>query len=104
MIDILNLGLNNNGLESAMKLIFKNNEISIFSSLTKTNNGTVIDGSFYVSNNTNKGLQNIKINFLVPKYINLKVLSNSGTSLDSNQSLGIKKVKFFFNLIIYFRK
>ena len=78
--------------EQRLKQVFKNNDISINSSLNKTENSTVINGFFYVSNNTDKPLNNVKLTFSVPKYITLKVLSTVGTNLDPMQSMGIKKV------------
>lgn len=80
-----------------MKQVYQNNEITIFSSIDKS--GENMSGSFYVSNNTSNNLINVKINFMVPKYLTLKVLNTTGSNLDPNQNYGIKKVKFFYNFL-----
>jgi hypothetical protein len=79
--------------EPIMKEVFRNNEISIYYTVIKVDEKS-LNGSFYVSNNCESHLSNVKLNFLVLKHVNLKVLSTSGTSLEPKQSLGIKKVKF----------
>lgn len=82
------------GLQSSndpnMKQVFQNNEITLYSSINK--NSENMSGSFFVSNNVQNYLNNVKINFMVPKYLSLKVLNTSGSSLEPNQNLGIKKV------------
>ena len=72
-----------------LKEVFKNNDISIYSSLNQNNN--VYDGSFYVSNNTSSQINDVVVNFLVKKYISCQVHSTSGKDLAPNASLGIKK-------------
>ena len=69
--------------------VFKNEDISIFSSLNHDNN--VYNGSFYVSNNTNTQINDVTFNFLVKKYIHCQVHSTTGKDLAPNASLGIKK-------------
>ena len=69
--------------------VFKNEDISIFSSLNQNNN--IYSGSFYVSNNTNTQINDVIFNFSVKKYIHCQVLSTSGKDLAPNAALGIKK-------------
>jgi len=69
--------------------VFKNEDISIFSSLNHDNN--VYNGSFYVSNNTNTQINDVTFNFLVKKYIHCQVHSTTGKDLAPNASLGIQK-------------
>ena len=69
--------------------VFKNEDISIFSSLNHDNN--VYNGSFYVSNNANTQINDVTFNFLVKKYIHCQVHSTTGKDLAPNASLGIKK-------------
>ena len=78
-----------NNTPQNLKEVFKNNDITIFSSLNQNNN--VYDGSFYVSNNTNSQINDIAVNFLVKKYISCQVHATSGKDLAPNASLGIKK-------------
>ena len=72
-----------------LKEVFKNNDITIFSSLNQNNN--VYNGSFYISNNTGSQINDVVVNFLVKKYISCQVHSTSGKDLPPNASLGIKK-------------
>ena len=72
-----------------LKEVFRNNDISIYSSLTQNNN--VYNGAFYVSNNTSSQISDVVVNFLVKKYINCQIHSTSGKDLAPNASLGIKK-------------
>ena len=53
--------------------------------------GDAYNGAFYASNNTQKQLTNVKINFLVKKHVTFKVISTSDNVLEPNASLGIKK-------------
>ncbi len=69
--------------------VFKNGDITIFSSLNHNNN--VYEGSFYISNNTGSQINDVVVNFGVKKYISCQVHSTSGNSLPPNASLGIKK-------------
>ena len=72
-----------------LKEVFRNNDISIYSSLSQNNN--VYTGSFYISNNTSSQISDVVVNFLVKKYINCQIHSTSGKDLAPNASLGIKK-------------
>jgi hypothetical protein len=72
-----------------LKEVFRNNDISIYSSLSQNNN--VYTGAFYVSNNTSSQISDVVVNFLVKKYINCQIHSTSGKDLAPNASLGIKK-------------
>ena len=72
-----------------LKEVFRNNDISIYSSLIQNNN--IYNGAFYVSNNTSSQISDVVVNFLVKKYINCQIHSTSGKDLAPNASLGIKK-------------
>ena len=76
--------------ENTMKECFKNEDVSIYYSVTKKE-GNNIDGSIFVSNNTKEQITELKIVFLVPKFVKLTVLDTSGNTLEPSQSLGIKK-------------
>ena len=80
----------------AMKQIFKNEEITVYVSLNFSPDKVQVNGAFYVSNNINKFLNNLKLNLSVKKHIICKVLSTSATSLEPLKSLGVKKVKQIF--------
>lgn len=82
---------NTNG-SSIMKQVFKNNEIALYCSSSKSNDKTSSNITFYVSNNINKILQNIKLQFSVPKYMERTINSPSGNTLNSMASLGIQQV------------
>jgi hypothetical protein len=56
-----------------------------------------ISGVFYASNNSNQPLSNVKMSFMVPRHISLKVISTSGSSLQPKESLGIRKEFVFTN-------
>jgi hypothetical protein len=87
-------------VDSSMKQIFRNNEITVYASLTKSFDKTNVSGAFYISNNVDRLLNNVKMNLSVKKHVNCKVLSTSGAALEPNKSLGIKKVKYIF--LFYF--
>ncbi len=70
---------------------FKNDEISFCFTLFKSSDGS-INSTFYMSNLEPKQLTNVKINFSVQKFVNLKVLSTIGNALNSTETRGIKKV------------
>ena len=72
-----------------LKEVFKNNDITIFSSLNQNNNE--YSGSFYITNNTSSQINDVVVNFLVKKYISCQVHSTSGKDLPPNSSLGIRK-------------
>jgi hypothetical protein len=74
-----------------MKQLFKNNEITILVSTNRIFDGSSIT-NFYISNNIPKQLTNVKINFLVSKHLVFKVISTNSNTLESLQTLGIKKV------------
>jgi hypothetical protein len=78
--------------DPAMTQIFKNNEVIVFSALIKSSDKTNVNGAFYISNNTEKTLNNVKMNLSVKKNVNCKVLSTSGSVLEANKSSLIKKV------------
>lgn len=108
MIDFsgLNMNMNNNfntqasipisplinNSEPVMTQIFKNNEIVIYSSLIKNPDKINVNGSFFISNSIDKTINNLKMNLSVKKHVNCKVISTSGSVLEPNKSLGIKKV------------
>ena len=91
MIDFMNMGgqTSQNNTPQNLKEVFRNGDISIFSSLNQNNN--VYNGSFYISNNTSSQINDVVVNFLVKKYISCQVHSTSGKDLAPNASLGIKK-------------
>ena len=78
-----------NNLQQNLKEVFKNGDISIYSSLMKNNN--TYNGSFFISNNTNSQINDITVNLLLKKYISCQVLATSGKDLAPNASLGIRK-------------
>ena len=90
-LDFMNMAgqMQQNNAPQNLKEVFKNNDISIFSSLNQNNN--VYNGAFYVSNNTSSQISDVNVNFLVKKYISCQVHSTSGKDLAPNASLGIKK-------------
>ena len=73
-----------------MKECFKNEDVSLYYSINKKE-GNNIDGSVFVSNNSKEQINDLKINFLVQKFVKLTVLATSGNTLEPSQSLGIKK-------------
>ena len=75
---------------NSMKECFKNEDISLYYNITKKD-GNTIDGSVFASNNSNEEISEVKINFLVQKFVKLVVLNTSGNILEPSQSLGIKK-------------
>jgi len=81
---------NNNSFASSMKEIFKNNDITIYTSVIKNNDN--INRCFYVSNNISKYLNNVKVTFSAPKHLSIKVVNTAGVALEPNQGLGVKKV------------
>lgn len=79
--------------DNTMRQLFKNNDIALYyTTQSRSSDGNTINGMFYVSNNIDKRLNNIKLNFGVLNYLTLKVVSTNGTNLEPNQSLGYKKV------------
>jgi len=74
----------------SMKECFKNEDISLYYNITKKEGGT-IDGAILASSNSKESISEVKINFLVQKFVKLTVLSTSGSNLEPLQSLGIKK-------------
>lgn len=75
---------------STPKEVFRNTDILISHKTLKEDNNTYT-GTFFVSNNCSEHLTNVKLNFMVVKNVNLKVLGTSGYSLEPKQYLGIKK-------------
>ena len=76
---------------NSMKECFKNEDISLYYNITKKE-GNTIDGSVFASNNSNEEISEVKINFLVQKFVKLVVLNTSGNILEPSQSLGIKYI------------
>ena len=76
--------------EPQMKQCFSNEHMSLYYQINKTS-PTNYDGVVYASNNCNETIDNIKINFMVLKFVSLKVLNTSGNTLSPKQGLGIKK-------------
>ena len=75
---------------NAMKECFKNEDLSLYYNITKKE-GSTIDGSVFASSHSNEEITDVKINFLVQKFVKLTVLDTSGHGLQPGQSLGIKK-------------
>jgi predicted GNAT family acetyltransferase len=86
---------NLNKSSDQIKQIFKNNEIVVYSSSSKSVDKSHISCCFYVSNNLDKMISNVKLNLSVKKHVNCKVLSTSGTTLEPMKSMGIKKVNYY---------
>ena len=72
-----------------MTEVYKNNDITIYSSLMKNNNS--YSGSFFISNNTNSQINDVAVNLLVKKYISCQIHSTTGKDLAPNAALGIRK-------------
>jgi len=83
-------------LTPTIKDVFRNNEITIYTSVIKNNDN--INRCFYVSNNIAKFLNNVKVTFSAPKHLSIKVVNTTGTFLEPNQGLGVKKVIFIILL------
>ena len=75
---------------NAMKECFKNEDLSLYYNITKKE-GSTIDGSVFASSHSKEEITDVKINFLVQKFVKLTVLDTSGFALQPGQSLGIKK-------------
>ena len=78
-----------NNLQQNLKEVFKNGDISIYSSLIQNNN--VYNGSFFISNNTNSQINDVVVNLLVKKYIACQIHATTGKDLAPNASLAIRK-------------
>ena len=82
-----------NNVPQNLKEVFRNNDISIYSSLSHNNNEYI--GTIYVSNNTSTPISEVLINILVKKYMIYQIYNTSGKDLAPNEYLGIKKeIKF----------
>ncbi len=78
--------------EQQLKQCFSNENISLFYKIIPSKeNPLFYNGEVIASNNSSSPIDNIKINFLVLKFITLKIGEVSGSHLDPNQSLGLKK-------------
>ena len=78
--------------DQQLKQCFSNNNISLFYKITPLKeNPLFYNGEVIASNNSSSPIDNIKINFLVLKFITLKIGEVSGSHLNPNQSLGLKK-------------
>ena len=85
-----------NNVPQNLKEVFRNNDISIYSSFSQNNNEYI--GAIYISNNTSTPINDVKILFKVKKYIYCQISSTSGIDLPPNEYLGIKKeIKFINN-------
>ena len=85
-----NININPEPQINTMKECFKNDDISIYYTITKKEQSN-LDGTIYATNNRNISLSGVKIIFQVQKFVKLNVLSVSGDQLEPNHSLGIKK-------------
>ena len=75
---------------SQLKQIFKNNEITLYS--TSVKNDKQVSVTFSLSNNVNKPLGNVKIQYAVPKFVEKTINSPSATNLLALASFGIQQV------------
>ena len=71
-----------NNAPQNLKEVFRNNDISIHSSLSQNNNEFI--GAFYVSNNTNSYISDVIVNILAKKYMNCQIYNTSGKDLAPN--------------------
>ena len=78
-----------NNLQQNLKEVFKNADLTIYSSIMPNNN--VYTGSFFVSNNTSSQLNDVLFNLQVKKNIHCQVISTTGNILPPNASMGIRK-------------
>ena len=78
--------------QSDLKNCFSNEDISLYYKILPTKeNPLFYNGEVIASNNSLNPIENIKINFLVLKFITLKIVEVTGSHLNPNQSLGLKK-------------
>ena len=78
--------------EQQLKQCFSNENISLFYKIIPSKeNPLFYNGEVIASNNSSSAIDNIKINFLVLKFITLKIGEVTGSHLNPNQSLGLKK-------------
>lgn len=85
-----------NSFEEKYQEFYRDSEVSFGFSIKNESDGS-FKSIFYMSNLTSNSLSNIKINFMVQKFVTLKVLSTSGNSLEPSEIKGIKKVNKKFN-------
>jgi len=76
---------------SVMKQAFKNNEITLYYSSNKSGDKVSTNVTFYFSNNVNKPLSNMRLQYSVPKYMEKTINTPSGNSLNALASLGIQQ-------------
>ncbi len=75
-----------------LKKCFSNEDITLYYKILPTKeNPLFYNGEVIASNNSLNPIENIKINFLVLKFLTLKIGEVSGSNLKPNQSLGLKK-------------
>ena len=78
--------------ESELKQCFSNDDISLYYKITQSKeNPLFYNGEVIASNNSKYAIDNIKINFLVLKFITLKIGEVTGSHLEPKQSFGLKK-------------
>lgn len=82
---------NQYSLEEKCHEFYRDAEVSFSFTIKKLPDGSY-NSIFYMSNHTSFALTNIKINFMVQKFVTLKVLSTSGSTLENSEIKGIKKV------------
>jgi len=76
---------------SGLKQIFKNSDITLYSTSTKSVDLVNIFVNFSISNNGNKPLSNVKLQFSVPKYVERVINSPNGNNLTPFASFGIQQ-------------
>lgn len=72
------------------KQVFNNNELKI-SCVVNHESDSQMSINYFASNLTSSQLTNIKMTFLAPKTVTVKVVQTSGANLEANQENGIKK-------------
>lgn len=82
--------LTNKPIETSIQEAFNDKIIFITYSI-QSQDQLNFNGCVYASNDSDNIIDNIKINFMIQKFVTLKVLNTSGNTLEPKQSLGVKK-------------
>lgn len=80
-----------------MKQIFKNSHLTLYQTSIKSNANS-LNLIFNISNNVSSQIQNIRLQYSVPKYIDRNINIPSGNSLAPLASFGIQQVKYLLNV------
>lgn len=84
------ISMSNNTTNNNDKVVFSNSELKITCQVNKESS-TQMNINYSCSNLSSKNLTNVKLTFLAPKNVTVKVNSTSGNTLDPNQTDGIRK-------------